>query len=277
MTIRATGSGNLTFGMVSIPVKLHPVAEARAAITYDLLHKKCGTRVKRQYVCPKDHQVLGPEDLEKGYELRKGEYVTFSDDELAAVAQETDRSIEIGEFVPEDSVDPLYFAGAWFLSPDKGGARAYRLLMQALRDTKRLAIARWSVRGKQHLVLVRPGARVLVMQQLHYADEVRAEADVPVAQADAPRREELALAVSLVKQISSASFAPGSYSDASKDRTLAAIRQKAKGKTIVTAPERPKAKVVDLMEALKASLASKKPVVSRAKRPTPAVGHRRAS
>jgi DNA end-binding protein Ku len=257
MPARPLSSGTLSFGMVSIPVKLFSAAESQAAISFNLLHAKCKGRLKQQYVCPKDDNEVVPRDqMVKGYEFAKEQYVTFTDEELKALAQESERAIEITEFVPAAKVDPIYYDGAYFMGPDEGGDKAYHLLAAAMRETGRSALAKWAARGKQYLVLIRPIGKGLVMQQLHYADEVRAIDDVPTGEADV-KDSELKLAVQLVHQIAAEEFRPEQYEDEVRKRTKQAIQKKVEGQEITAAPEPKKAQIIDLMEALKASLAKK--------------------
>jgi DNA end-binding protein Ku len=197
----------------------------------------------------------------KGYEFSKDQYVTFTDDEIKALQEEANRAIEITEFVPAQTVDPIYFDGAYYLGPDKGGERAYHLLAEAMRQTGRSALAKWAARGKQYLVLVRAVKGGLVVQQLVYADEVRPFSEVPVGEADV-KEGELKLALQLVEQIASDEFRPENYEDEVRKRTQAAIQRKVEGQEISVAPEQPRAQIIDIMEALKASLAGKKPGVA---------------
>lgn len=257
MPARPLASGTLSFGMVSIPVKLFSASESQAAISFNLLHAKCKGRLKQQYICPKDEGEVVPRDqMVKGYEFAKEQYVTFSEDELKALAQESERSIEITEFVPAAQVDPIYFDGAYYMGPDEGGDKAYHLLAEAMRQTGRSALAKWAARGKQYLVMIRPMGKGLVMQQLLYADEVRAIDEIPVGEADI-KDGELKLAIQLVHQIASEEFRPDQYEDEVRKRTKEAIQKKVDGQEITAAPEPRKAQIIDLMEALKASLAKK--------------------
>ncbi len=257
MPARPLASGTLSFGMVSIPVKLFSAAESQAAISFNLLHAKCKGRLKQQYICPKDDNEIVPrEQMVKGYEFAKDQYVTFSEEELKALAQETERAIEITEFVPAAQVDPIYFDGAYYMGPDEGGDKAYHLLAEAMRQTGRSALAKWAARGTMYLVLIRPMGQGLVMQQLHYADEVRAMDEVPVGEADV-KEGELKLAIQLVHQIAAEEFRPDQYEDEVRKRTKEAIQKKVDGQEITTAAEPKKAQIIDLMEALKASLAKK--------------------
>jgi DNA end-binding protein Ku len=256
MAARPLASGTLSFGMVSIPIQTYSAAESQAAISFNMLHAKCGSRLKQQYVCKKDGEVVERDDMVKGYEFAKDQYVTFTKEELKALEQEKERAIEITEFVPAKEVDPIYFDGAYYLGPDEGGDKAFHLLAEAMRQTGRAAIARWAARGKQYIVMIRPMGKGLVMQQLLYADEVRAIDEVPIGDADV-KDSELKLAVQLVHQIASEQFRPQDYEDEVRKRQKAAIEGKVQGQEIVAQPEEPKGQIINLMDALKASLAKK--------------------
>ena len=247
--------------------ELFSAAESQAAISFNLLHARCKGRLKQQYVCPRDDNEIVPRDqMVKGYEFAKDQYVTFSEEEVKALAQETERAIEITEFVPAAQVDPIYFDGAYYMGPDEGGDKAYHLLAEAMRQTGRSALAKWAARGKMYLVLIRPMGKGLVMQQLHYADEVRSIDDVPVGDADV-KDGELKLAIQLVHQIAAEEFRPDQYEDEVRKRTKEAIQKKVEGQEITAAPEPKKAQIIDLMEALKASLAKKGESAASAKAP----------
>jgi DNA end-binding protein Ku len=253
------GSGTISFGLVTVPVKLYSAAESTAAISFNLLHGKCGSRLKQQYICTKDDEIVPRDQMVKGYEFSKDQYVTFTDEEIKTMAEESNRAIEITEFVPASQVDPIYFDGAYYLGPDKAGERPYHLLAEAMKTTSRSALARWAARGKMYLVLIRAIDGGLIMQVLHYADEIRPFSEVPVGDAIV-RDNELKLAVQLVNQISVEEFRPEAYEDEVRKRMQASIEQKVEGKQITSAaPEAPRAQVIDIMEALKASLAAKGP------------------
>ena len=256
MPPRSIGTGMLSFGMVSIPVRLYSAGESASAVSFNLLHGKCKSRLKQQYVCPKDDEVVPRDQMVKGYEFSKDQYVTFTEDELKAMAEESQKAIEITEFVPAAAVDAVYFDGAYYLGPDKGGEKAYRLLGEAMKQTGRVALAKWAARGKQYLVMIRPSGKGLVMQQLLYADEVRPIEEVPIEDAELSEAE-LKLAVQLVEQIARDEFHPESYEDEVRKRYQEAIQRKVEGQEITAAPQAPKAQIIDLMEALKASLAAK--------------------
>jgi DNA end-binding protein Ku len=224
-----------------------------------MLHKKCGTRLKQQYICSKDSEVVGRDETIKGYEFAKDQYVTFSAEELKALEEKATSTIDVIEFVPLAQVDREYLAKVYYLGPDKGGERAYRLLAEALGKTGRAALGQYAARGQQHLVLLRPNKGVLVMEQLHYADEVRATSEVPVPTGDV-KSTELALAVQLIEQGANDAFQPEKYRDNVRDRVLDAIQRKIDGQDI-TADASPDGggKIIDLMEALKASLSRTTP------------------
>jgi DNA end-binding protein Ku len=255
MPARALGTGTVSFGLVSIPIKLYSATQSSAGVSFNLLHKKCGSRLKQHYICQKDGEKVERDDMVKGYEFSKDRYVMFTPEELEALEEKSSQTIAIDEFVPASKIDPVYFDKAYYLGPDKGGDKAYQLLIEAMKKTGRSALARYAARGKQYLVLLRPGEGGLVMQQLMYADEIRPFAEVPVGEAQL-KDAEVALAVQLIDQISSEEFRPEKYEDDVRKRIHELIQRKVEGQEISLAPaEAPQAQVIDLMEALKASLA----------------------
>jgi DNA end-binding protein Ku len=257
MAARSIGNATISFGLVSVPVNLFSSSESSASVSFNMLHTTCGSRLKQQYVCSKEGTVVEKDEIGKGYEFSKGQYVQFSAEELKALDEKATNSIDIAEFVPLSAVDRIYLDKVYYLGPDKGGDRAYRLLVAALEDTGRAAIGQYSARGKQHLVLVRPMGDVLVMEQLHYHAEIRSPADVP--RPDTPVKDlELALARQLIEQTAVDVFRPEAYSDQVRERVLEAIQQKVDGQDITTEPSQaPETKIIDLMDALKASLAKR--------------------
>jgi DNA end-binding protein Ku len=269
MTARSFASGTISFGLVTIPVKLYSTGESSSGIQLNMLHRKCGTRLKQQYICPTDDVVVGRDEMVKGYEYAKGQYVLFSEEELKALTPEPTNAIEITEFVPAEQVDPVYFEKSTYLGPDKGGDRPYRLLSQAMRETGRAAVARYAARGKDYLVLLRPYQDGLIMQQLRYEDEIRNFSEVPVAPAEV-KEPELRLAMQLIEQIANDEFHPEAYEDTVRKRTRELIENKVQGQEIKAAPvEAPRAQIVDLMEALKASLSAAQPGQSKSAEPIP--------
>ena len=257
MAARSIASLTVSFGLVSIPVKLFSATEASRAISFNLLHKTCGSRLKQQYFCVKEEVPVAREDMAKGYEFAKDQYVMFSAEELKALEEAGTHTADITEFVPIDSIDPVYFDKAYYLAPDKGGAKPYALLARALRDTKRCALGRWAARGKQYIVMIRPVEDGLVMQQLLYAGEVRSIKDIEIPKTEV-RDAELKLAQQLIEQQAADKFDPSSYTDEVRTRVEAAVQKKVEGQeiTMAEAPE-PGAQVIDLMEALRASLEKK--------------------
>ena len=255
MPARPIGSATLSFGLVSVPVQLFSTAESQAGVTFNWLHKTCGSRLKQQYMCPKDGVKVERDDMVKGYEFSKGQYVLFTPDELKTLEEKSTGAVDIAEFVPAEQVDRLWLDKAYFLGPDKGGERAYKLLAEALKSTKRAALGQFASRGKQYLILVRPLGSGLVMEQLHYADEIRDIADVPIPEGEV-KPAELQLAVQLIEQGASDAFQPKKYDDNVKKRMLDSIQRKVEGQEITSEPAAaPETQIIDLMEALKASLA----------------------
>jgi DNA end-binding protein Ku len=255
MSARAISSGTISFGLVSIPVKLYAAGNASAAISFNLLHSKDGSRLKQQYVCPKDGEIVPRDQMVKGYEFSKDRYVTFTPEELKALEEQATQTIEVVEFVPIDKIDPAYFDKTYYLGPDKGGAKAYRLLSEVMKASGRVALAKYAARGKQYLVMLRPiGDGGLAMQQLLYADELRPFSEVPVEDADV-KPAELDLAKLLVDQRSSDAFRPQAYEDDVRKRIQEQLQRKIEGQEISLAPpETGGGQIIDLMEALKASL-----------------------
>jgi DNA end-binding protein Ku len=257
MSAHAIGSATLSFGLVSLPIKMFSSGESSAAVSFNWLHKKCGSRLKQQYICSKDGDKVEKDDMVKGYEFTKGQYVLFAPEELKALEEKATGAIEIAEFVPLKLVERLYLDKVYYLGPDKGGERAYRLLSEALKQTGRAALGQYAARGKQYLVLVRPMGDALVMEQLKYANEVRSIAEVPIPKVEV-KKPELQLAVQLIDQASSDKFRPEAYDDNVRKRVLEQIQRKVDGEEIVEEPTAaPKAQIIDLMEALKASLKGK--------------------
>lgn len=255
MPARSIASATISFGLVSVPVNLFSTAESSASITFNMLDKKTKTRLKQQYVVPDDNsRVVEKDDIVKGYEFAKNQYVVFSPEELKALDEKATNSIDIVEFVPLDKVDRIWLDKAYFLGPDKGGDRAYRLLAKALEETGYAALGQYAARGKQNLVLVRPRDGVLVMEQLHYQNELRSPSEVPLE--DVPvKPAELTLAKQLIAQTATDTFSPEKYKDQVRDRVREAIQKKVEGQEITAEPSAaPQTRVIDLMEALKASL-----------------------
>ncbi|HEU0306408.1 MAG TPA: Ku protein [Lysobacter sp.] len=254
MAARSIASLTVSFGLVAIPVKLYSATEAKGGISFNFLHKDCGSRVRQQYFCARENIPIAREDMVKGYEFAKDQYVMFTPEELKALEEAGTHSADITEFVPISAIDPVYFDKAYYLAPDKGGAKPYALLAKALRESERCAIGHWAARGKSYIVMIRPVEDGLVMQQLLYATEVRAISEIDIPRTDV-KPAELKLAQQLIDAQSNNTFDPSQYKDDVAERVEAAVQQKVEGQEIAVAEE-PEggAQIIDLMEALRASL-----------------------
>jgi len=252
---RSIGSVTISFGLVAIPVKLYSATQSSNAISFNLLHKGCGSRLRQQYVCLKHGTVVERDDMVKGYEFAKDQYVTFEPQEIKALEEAGTHAIDITEFVPIESVDPVYFDKTYYLAPDKGGAKPYALLTEALKQANRCAIGHWAARGKAYLVMLRPVGDRLTMQQLHFAADVRPASEIEVPPQDV-KPTELKLAQQLIDQQTAEQFDASAYTDDLRARIQAAIDKKVEGQQISVAdfPAEGGGKVIDLMEALRASL-----------------------
>ena len=255
MAARSIASLTLSFGLVSIPVKLYTATESSAAVRFNLLAKD-GSRVKQQYVSEKDGKLVERADMVKGYEFDKDRYVTFTPDELKALDQPPTHVVEIVAFVPLTAVDPIYYDKAYLLAPDKRGGKPYALLAEAMRKSGRCALAQWATKGKEYVVQIRPAEDGLVLQQLLYAEEVRALKALEIEKVNVSDAE-LALAMQLIEQNAQETYDPEAFKDHERERILAAIDEKIAGKQIVAVEPTQAAasgQVIDLMDALRASL-----------------------
>jgi DNA end-binding protein Ku len=281
MPPHAIGSGTISFGLVSIPVKMYTAA-ASASVSFNLLHATCGSRIKQQTFCPQCNETIERGALVKGHEFAKDQYVRVADDELKALEGDASKTIDIAEFVPLEKVDPVYFEKAYYLGPDKGGEKAYRLLTDAMAKTGRVAVATFVMRGKESLVLIRPSSDGLMLHTMFFADEVRSFGEIDKGASAKIRDGEMDLAQQLIDGLSNDDFKPEGYEDTYRLRVLQLIESKVEGKEItVGSPEAPRAQVIDLMEALKESLAKrvpaeKKPTAKAPRRAEPAAEAPRA-
>jgi DNA end-binding protein Ku len=256
MAARSIASLSLSFGLVSIPVKLYSATESASDVRFNLLAPD-GSRVKQQYVSDSTGAVVERSSMKKGYEFEKDKFVVFTGDELKALEESASHVVEILAFIPEKAVDPVYYDKAYFIAPDKRGGKPYSLLQQALAESGRCALAKWSFKGKTRVVQVRPTEDGLVFQQLLFAAEVRSLRElniehVPVSAA------ELKLPLQIIEQGTEENYDPAAYEDEEKKRILAAIDRKIEGKEIVFTEQQEAVsggEVIDLMEALHASLA----------------------
>jgi DNA end-binding protein Ku len=254
MAARAIGTSTIAFGLVSLPVKIYSASESSGKVSFNMIWKERGVRVRQQYIDPADGAVVPKDEIVKGYEFAKDQYVLFTKEELEVVEAPKTDEIEIVSFVPAETVPRLFFNKAYYLGPDKGGARAYRLLAAALRETDRVAIAKHATRGKQHIVMLRPHEEGLLMEQLHYADEIRSFEEVPLEEGEV-NEAELKLALQLIEQATADAFDPTQFRDEVREKTLELIQKKVEGEEITAAPaEESKTKIIDLMAALKASI-----------------------
>jgi len=257
---RSIASLTLSFGLVNVPVRLFSATEAGSDVRFNLLDKD-GSRLKQQYINERTKKVVERKDMMKGYEVEKDHFVLFSPDELKALEEGSSHVIEIVSFVPQSSIDPLFYDKSYLLAPDKRGAKPYALLAEAMRRSERCALAKWAWKAKQYIVQVRANGDGLILQQLRYAEEVRSLADLNIENADVSNSE-LQLALKLVDTIAEDEFTPDEFQDEEKARVLAAIDEKVAGKQIVASAHSEDeivagGQVIDLMEALRSSLAKK--------------------
>lgn len=259
MPVRSIGTANISFGLVSVPVHVYSTGESAASVTFNMVHKDCGAKLKQYYKCPKHDVTVERSETVKGYPVGKDQYVTFTNEEIKALEEKGDGSILIHEFIPLAQVDRIYLEKAYYLGPDKGGDRPYRLLAEALKKSGRAGLGQYAARGHQNLVLVRPTKDgVLVMEQLHYADELRPPSEVPLGEGEV-KPAELNLAMQIVEQGATEDFKPEAYKDTVRIKVKELINQKIEGHEITGEPTEEKGtRVLDLMEALKASLAKGK-------------------
>ena len=256
---RAIATGQIAFGLVSIPVKLFSAAESSERIAFNMVHKECGSRIQQQLFCPTDERTIDRTEVVKGYEFSKGQYVLFTEEELKQLEEKSTQQIDITEFVKSDLIDPIYFAKPYYLGPDKNGSRAYSLLARALKETGRWAVAKYAARGKGYLVVIRPLGDGLVMQQLFYPNEIRSIDEIDLGD-QSIKDNELKMAIQLAEMSASDEFHPENYRDEVQERIRGLIQKKVEGEEITSAlVEEPKAQVIDLMEALRRSLGSSKP------------------
>ncbi len=263
MPPHSLGSGTISFGLVSIPVRMY-VAAGSGGVRFNMLHATCGTRIKQQLFCPQDQVVVDRSDIVKGFEHAKDQYVRVTDEELKAQEGEASQIIDIAEFVPLPKVDPIFFENTYYLGPDKGGEKAYRLLADAMAKSDRVALAKFVMRGKESLVLIRPAQGGLTLHTMYFADEVRDFGEIEKGQDAKIKPGELDLAVRLIDELSNEEFKPEEYKDDYRLRVMEMINQKVEGKEVTTVgPQVQRAQVIDIMDALKQSLAKRGPAEKR--------------
>jgi DNA end-binding protein Ku len=263
MPPHSLGSGTISFGLVSIPVKLYSAAVSQN-VAFNMLHAKCGSRIKQQTFCPVCQVTIERNELVRGYEFAKDQYVRVSDEELKSLEGEESRVIDIAEFVPLEQVDPIYFEKTYYLGPDKGGDKAYRLLAETMAKADRVAVARFIMRGKESLVLIRPAQDGLMLHTMYFADEVRDFGEIEKGKSAKIAEREGELARKLIDELSTDEFKPEQYKDEYRERVLEMVNKKVEGKEIsTTVAEAPRSQVIDLMDALKESLAKRAAGVPR--------------
>jgi DNA end-binding protein Ku len=260
--------GHLTFGLVSFPVRLMIAARAES-ISFNQLHKDDNSRVKQMIYCQAEDKPIERSEIVKGYEYEKGKYVVIADEDIKKVAPKTAKTMEIHQFVKADDIDPVYFESSYYLAPDAGGEKPYALLFAALKETKFAGIAKIAMHNREHVVILRPGLRGMVMHTMYYSDEVRQEEEFRTDTVEL-KEKELALAKMLVESLED-KFQPEQYHDAYRDNLKKMIEAKVQGHKVVETPEPHTAPVIDIMEALKQSLAMRKPpkTATSVNEPTP--------
>jgi DNA end-binding protein Ku len=252
--------GHLTFGLVSFPVKLYSAARSES-ISFNQLHKADGSRVRQVLYCAAEDKPVPRTEIVKGYEYEKDLYVIIEDEEIKKVAPQTAKVMEIQEFVKADAVDPIYLETSYYMAPDEAGEKPYALLFDALKKSGYMGIAKVTMHNREHVVILRPGANGVLMHTMYYNHEIR-KVDEFRTDLSLVKEKELALAQSLVEALA-AEFEPDKYKDTYRENLLQMIESKKEGREVVATPEIHQEKVVDILEALKASLAiAKKPAAS---------------
>jgi DNA end-binding protein Ku len=249
-----TWRGHLSFGLVSIPLKLYPAARAKR-VEFHQVHRVCRTRLRRPLFCPTCNRIVKNDEVVKGYEFEKGQYLLLEDQEIRKLEPETGGTMEITEFVPLEEVDPLYFESSYLGIPDPSGAKAYRLLVEALDRAAKVGLAKVAMHQREYLVIIRARDKGLTLHTMYFADEIREVADY--GHVGAPvKPQEMKLAAELIESLS-AHFKPEKYKDDYRERVQALVDAKLKGRKTPVAAERKPAPVIDMMEALKRSLAKR--------------------
>jgi DNA end-binding protein Ku len=270
----STWKGHLTFGLVSLPVRLFTAARGET-ISFNQLHKEDHSRVKQVLYCQSEDKPITRDQIVKGYEYEKGKYVVIDDEDIRKVAPKTAKVMEILEFVKGEDVDPVYLDSSYYMAPDEGGEKPYALLFAALKKTGYYGVAKVAMHNREHIVIMRPGDHGMLLHTMYFTDEVR-KADEFRTDTENIREKELALALSLVEALS-ADFEPKKYTDTYRENLRKMIQAKVEGNSIVETPETKFAPVIDIMEALKKSLEMRKPpavaeeIAAEPKRRRPAV------
>jgi len=255
MALRALRNATISFGLVSIPVRFYSATKTED-IHFNLLHESCGTRVNRKWWCPHHEEIVPSEELVRGYAISKSKFVTFTDQEIDTLETDDNRALDISEFVDLSEIDPVFYEKAYFLGPGPGGGKTYKLLASAMKKQNKVAVARWVSAGREHLVVLRPFEKGLILHTMFYADEVR---DFTAIESEdgSVREKEVQMAELLINELTEKKFNPLQYRDEYRRRLLDRIRAKSKGKAIAS-EEKPQeeggGEVIDIMEALRRSL-----------------------
>jgi DNA end-binding protein Ku len=276
MALRPLRNATITFGLVSIPVRFYTATKTED-IHFNLLHASCGTRVNRKWWCPYHEQIVGSDELIRGYAITKSKYVTFTDEEIEALETDDNRALDIVEFVDLKEIDPVFYEKAYFLGPAPGGGKTYNLLATAMKKQNKVGVARWVAAGREHLVVVRPYEKGLILHTMYYADEVRDFGAIDLEHAQV-REKEVQLAEMLINELTEKKFDPLQFKDEYRQRLMDRIRAKSHGKAIVAEEkeEEKTGEVIDIMEALRRSLEGGRAPASRRLAPkrAPAKAHK---
>src|SRR5215468_1577176 len=256
--------GHLTFGLISIPVRMYAAARGER-ISFNQLHKECHSRVKQPLFCPTCNRQVERNEIVKGYEHEKDQYVLFNEGELDKIEPSSAKVMEILEFVKLDEMDPLYFDASYYMAPEDAGAKAYQLLLKAMEESGYGAIAKLTMHQREHIVVIRPGSKGMTLHTMYYTNEIRAAEAVPSDKIEL-KDQERKLAQQLIESLA-APFQPEKYKDEYQENVRAMINAKLQGKEVTEVAQPHMAPVIDLMEALKKSLAEKQAPAAAAKKP----------
>lgn len=253
--MRTLWKGAISFGLVNVPVKLYTATEQKT-IRFNYLHEKCGTPIKYERRCPHCNIEVPQEEIVRGYEYQKGQYVILKDEDFEKIPDEHNKTIDIMDFVDLVEIDPIYFEKSYYLEPSPDGEKAYALLKKAMQDTGKIAVARVTIRSKETLVVLRVYQNVLVMTTIFYPDEIRSTAELTGVQTEPKLHEnEIQMATNLIQNLSS-HFDASKYTDTYRESLLEIIRAKIAGGEVTQTPQQETGKIIDLMEALRASIAA---------------------
>jgi DNA end-binding protein Ku len=254
MALRPLRNAMISFGLVNIPVRFFTATKSED-VHFNLLHESCGTRVQRKWWCPHHEEIVSSDELIRGYAISKNKYVTFTDEEIDALESDDNRAVEITEFLALEQIDPVFYEKAYYLGPAPGGGKTYKLLSAAMKKQGKVALARWISSNREHLVIIRPYEEGLILHTMYYADEVRDFGQVEIENAQL-KDKEIKLAEMLIDELTDKKFDPLRYKDEYRERLLDRIKDKSRGKAIVSEEkeEEKGGEVIDIMEALRRSL-----------------------